>query len=177
MGEMEDISQIILRSLESFIVDIRRRRWFGRENEAINFFVFGHLLDHIDPNGPFHDPAQVGIEVAVKQVSGRKCAKEKVRKDLVIWRKPGDNYWIRGRKRARPPLAIIEWKVIRNKPVKANSRYDIDWLKTFTGAHRKTVGFAISARVEGARSVALWTRIQKGEIIDSGTIPDSSKEG
>jgi hypothetical protein len=171
MGEMDDINEIILRSLEAFLTDIRRNRWYGRENEAINLFIFSHLLDNIGINGPFYDRAQVGIEVAVTQVSGRKGAKDNVRKDLVIWRKPGDNCWVRRRKQARPPLAIIEWKVIRDGLIKGNNRYDLDWLKKFTGKHRKTTGYAVSVGIESANSKLIWSRIELGELIDSGRIP------
>lgn len=74
---------------------LRDSEWYGRENELVNLFAHSFLRGRIGPNGPI-DVAQLGIEVAVKQLDEIQ-GKEVVRKDLVVWSKPNETVWV-GRK-------------------------------------------------------------------------------
>src|SRR4030095_1492614 len=62
---------------------LRTSDWWGRENEVVNLYAHRFLAEHASSQGPLYSLRQVGIEVAVRQLSGR--GKFYVRKDLVIW--------------------------------------------------------------------------------------------
>ncbi len=45
-------------------------RWYGRERELVNLYVFSHLCERLDAGSPLFDRGQISIEVAVKQALG-----------------------------------------------------------------------------------------------------------
>src|SRR6059036_1119248 len=66
-----------------------RRRWFGREREAISLYAVDFLRRRCQTGSVLSDARQIGIEVVVPGVPGlnrkRPC---RVNKDLVIWPAP-----------------------------------------------------------------------------------------
>lgn len=98
--------------------------WYIREHEAVNLFVFGHLV-HLFEQYPQLDITQIGIEVPVLQVDPRQEKKKYgARKDVVIWSK-GKMTPFKGvdvstlsrclidlRAPGQKPFAVMEWKHI-----------------------------------------------------------------
>jgi hypothetical protein len=89
---------------------LRSEQPFARENELVNLFAFGPLLDAIAPELPIASARQVGIEVAVRQPARTAAGKLVVRKDLVIWSDPGQTAWAADGSLGPDPLSVIEWK-------------------------------------------------------------------
>ena len=89
-----ELDAIIKSSLKSFYQQVDRG-WWGRENEAVNLYAWGHLAKEVRPKGILHDLTQIGIEVAVRQkpLPKFKGIARTVRKDLVIWPEPAMNLW------------------------------------------------------------------------------------
>jgi len=147
----EELDQLIRAVLVAFAEDLGSHEWFGRENELINLFVFGHLLKLGYPPRGVMDPAQIGIEVAVPQLSDwSERSRQDVRKDVVIWSTPGVTCWSGPRQHAEPPLAILEWKSLNNvgvkeRPVQKRREYerDVDWLVRTTPRFDGMIGYAI----------------------------------
>lgn len=138
---MEPLDQIISRSLKSFLDYINMHSWTGRENEAVSLYAFGFLQKDCSQDGPLYDPMQIGIEVGAADTA--KSPKSQVRKDLVIWTKPGANRWYPADPRSEP-LAIMEWKVrrpgIKRQPT---SHADVDWLSEHCKSQTQTMGYAV----------------------------------
>lgn len=112
-----ELNAIVKASLRSFWNDIEG--WYGREREMVSLFCFRHLLPHCQPGTVLHDAAQIGIEVAVPQLSGEvlhrlKCKRD-VCKDVVIWAEPKLTVWDCDLKPCREPLSVMEWKVINQR--------------------------------------------------------------
>lgn len=64
------IDDLIRSTLSSLTDELSTVEWTGRrEREVISLFCFGHLLRECRPGAFLHDPTQIGIEVAVPQVS------------------------------------------------------------------------------------------------------------
>jgi hypothetical protein len=135
---LKEIERIIENSLVDFLKKIKKNKWVGRENEAINFFAFSNLIKRFNKsNVILRDPAQIGIEVAVPQLRGK--GKKEVRKDLVIWNKPGMTNW----NKCGQPIVIMEWKFRAfPKQRKKSSSYDIHWLKSFS--RKNFIGYSVN---------------------------------
>ena len=137
----KSLDEIIGRSLRSFLDYIIEVGWTGRENEAVSLFAFGFLQKECSHNGPLYDPTQIGIEVGAAE--SPKSKNSQVRKDLVIWPKPGVNRWYPAKPHSEP-LAIMEWKVrrpgIKRQPT---SNADIDWLLEHCKRQTQTLGYAV----------------------------------
>ena len=140
----------VAKSLKGFLAYVRGTRWEGRENEAISLYAFGFLRKCFTGKGVLRDPMQIGIEVGAADTP--KGKRSQVRKDLVIWRKPGCNRWHPDGPRSEP-LAIMEWKVRRTgfRSGSSNDR-DIEWLTTHCKNHRKTVGYAVWLDLRSAKA-------------------------
>ena len=109
----EELESIIKTSLREFIKGINAEKWVGRENEAVNVFVFSYLLKKIKDGAILFNPGQIGIEVAVPQINFNKEKsknKRQVRKDLVIWEKPFMTCFNKDKKPENYPIAVLEWK-------------------------------------------------------------------
>jgi hypothetical protein len=126
--------------------------WQGRENELVNLFAQHCLVMEMVPGGPLHSSSQLGIEVAVPQVSG--SIKRFVRKDLVIWPEPLMTAW------SGTPAAIVEWKRDRI----SHCTGDIEWLKQFTRQYPETVGYSVCGFIKGQRGIC-YTKVQNGESL------------
>jgi hypothetical protein len=143
---------IIERSLKRLDSFLKNPSWQGRENEVVNLYTHDFLTEEISQKGPLKSLSQVGIEVAVPQVTG--SSKKLVRKDLVIWPRPQMTAWPEG----SLPAVIMEWK--RDTP--AACAQDIVWLSVFTARFPQTLGVAVCAILSGTRGVE-WTIIEKGK--------------
>jgi hypothetical protein len=147
--------RIIEGSLERFDEALSSDGWLGRENEVVNRFAHEYLYATAASDLPLYSLRQIGIEVAVPQVTPR--GKAHVRKDLVLWRHPLHNPW----HLERPcPAAIIEWKAA----LRASCHHDIEWLRCFTRRFPDTIGYSARAFVWKGRGVA-WVRIERGNIV------------
>lgn len=154
------IDSVVRSAAESFAAELRATGWYGRENETVNLFILRHLLRECQPGRVLHDPAQIGIEVAVPQLPGAN-RKRQVRKDLVIWPTPGMTCWNERREPTVRPLSIIEWKVRRREM----SAQDLDWLVEFSRDDRAFVGYAFLAWPRGGASMLHCARVFDG-IVD-----------
>lgn len=131
--------------------------------------MFSYLLKEIKPNLLLYAPAQIGIEVAVPQVSDfTDGARHKavVRKDLVIWHKPEITCWDGNKQIANYPLAIIEWKLHGfRKPRKGqfkNSSVDLLWLQKFSKDREDFIGYAVSIDITDQKYKMVVTKVTRG---------------
>jgi len=133
---------------------LKTRDWNGRENEVVNLFAHEFLPMEIRPDSVFYSLSQIGIEVAVWQVSGSR--KKYVRKDLVLWNEPLLNPW---HKSNPAPAAIIEWK--RNDLRLRET--DIEWLQKFTNRFPQTIGYSACAMLRKNKGVD-WKKVEAGFV-------------
>jgi len=139
---INELNIIIERSLKEFITYVRDQSWFGRENEAVSLYAFGFLQRECSTTGPLIDPTQIGIEVGAARTP--KGPNSRVRKDLVIWPRPGMNCWYPTSDISNNPIAILEWKVCRPKTsTLKGKKHDIEWLKAHTSTHKECVGYSV----------------------------------
>lgn len=158
---MDTITKI-KKSLEQFLDEVNQEKWYGKERELINRFVFNHLINMVEINSDFYSPAQIAIESRVKQIksiTGRN--KKEVCKDLVIWQKPNQTVWADGAN----PLLIMEWK-FGNGGLYSD---DIEWLEKFTRDNQSTTGIAINIDIDEVYSIKA-ALIYQGKIIDKSWI-------
>jgi hypothetical protein len=66
MMNRREILQGAFGQLDSFL---KTADWHGRENEVVNLFAHRFLAEQVPAQGPLRSLRQVGIEVAVRQVS------------------------------------------------------------------------------------------------------------
>jgi hypothetical protein len=138
---MIELDGIISNSLKAFLAYINQTNWTGRENEAVSLYAFGFLQKECSQEGPLYDPMQIGIEVGAADTP--KGPNSQVRKDLVIWKAPGENRWNPTYQESEP-LAIMEWKVWRPETKRhPSTSADISWLSQHCGKHPETVGYSI----------------------------------
>ena len=150
------------RMLLEYFSEIKMERWFGKEREIINRFVFSKLVINLRCCKEFYNPAQIGIEVRVNQV---KVGKNKVCKDLVIWKYPNQTIW----SEEKVPLCIMEWKHQNREP----SEYDIEWLKAYTSINANCFGIALNINNNTEYTIKA-VLIENGEVIDSDWINSST---
>jgi hypothetical protein len=164
---INEIDQMIDRSLRRLAEDTQVRRWRARERNWVNYFAPRHLISECSPDGPLKDCAQIGIEVGVPQPPFYK--KLAVGRDLVIWANVGDTCWTQTdeatasvfNERWPPsthPLAILEWKVWRpNHPKgsKKSRNHEREWLKNYCRWQPSVLGYAIE--IDGTVSPATLT--------------------
>ncbi|PIR43981.1 hypothetical protein COV23_02320 [Candidatus Wolfebacteria bacterium CG10_big_fil_rev_8_21_14_0_10_31_9] len=152
---MDEIIEISINELNDYL---KNSNWYGRENEVINLFAHTFLIKYLGKDG-FTSISQIGVEVAVKQLSllnGKKL----VRKDLVIWGQSNETVWDDNREPKNTPIAVLEWKV--NYISKCDG--DIEWLKEFTKNYPKVTGYSICAFINDKRGVS-YKKIKNGVIV------------
>lgn len=142
--------------LTEFFLEIQKENWPAKEREIISRFAFSKLVKNTDQCPKFYDPAQLGIEVRVKQIFGEN-KKEFVCKDLIIWKDPNSTAWTQN----NLPIVIMEWKYNNKAP----SEYDIDWLKNFTQENQSCIGIAVN--IDNTPNYML-----KALLIEKGSIKD-----
>lgn len=145
-----ELDALIRSTLTAFTDSIFASGWRGREREAVSLYAAGFLQPLCNPGGPLRDPTQVAIEVTVPPAPGHN-PKGRVNKDLVLWPEPRMTVWDSDWKVKNVPLAILEWKVFRSgmRGAPAVSTYDLEWLKSFSGAHPQFVGYAVTVNLVG----------------------------
>lgn len=159
-----DFTEKLKTKLEQFIDEIHQERWYGKERELINRFVFNHLINMVENGTDFYSPAQIAIEGRVKQnLHPGGNQKKEVCKDLVIWRQPNQTIWTG----EEDPLIIIEWKF--NKDGQLYEK-DIEWLKDYTRSNMTTKGVAVSIGKDYTSRAVL---ISLGEVINENWINKS----
>lgn len=116
--------------------------WFAKEHDCVNRFAMAHLVPACAPGCVLHDPAQIGIEVALKQPRrvGRKRA---VNRDLVIWEHASGTCWNPRMRPVLAPLAVLEWKSKHPRQRKQNTDKDRAWLRRFTRDNQNSVGYSV----------------------------------
>jgi hypothetical protein len=129
------LKALLKQILTEFFFEIQQDEWFGKERELVSRFAFSKLVTNINSNPEFYNPAQIGIEVRVKQLSGIN-KKEFVCKDLIIWKEPNSTAWTNN----NVPLVIMEWKHNNGKP----HNYDIQWLEEYTSINKSCFGIALN---------------------------------
>lgn len=141
------IIEVSLQRLDGFL---KTSAWVGRENEVVNLFAHRFLPMELAADSPLAALDQIGIEVAVPQVTP--SVKKYVRKDLVLWSEGLHSPW---HPEAPSPAAIIEWKVTDRVRCEA----DIEWLRLFTTRFPGTLGYSVCALMDGERGLH-WTRVE-----------------
>jgi hypothetical protein len=153
MPSAETIDALIRSALGALVEDSHVKDWWAKENNWVSYFAFKYLVDHCRRFGI--DPAQIGVEVSVPQAPGRKT--RGVRKDIVIWPKPGMTCWLEGWKAGCHPTAIMEWKV--HRPFRRNPLVHLErkWLKDYCKKNRAVLAYAVE--VDGTQqplSMKCW---------------------
>jgi hypothetical protein len=109
---LKQIDTIVRDSLTEFVADVFGSSWKGREREAVSLYAFGYLQRQIRKGGILRDPTQIGIEMTVPSKKSLN-PKERVCKDLVLWREPNMTCWNTGTADARGDEAnqdfIVPW--------------------------------------------------------------------
>jgi hypothetical protein len=116
--------------------------WFAKERDCVNRFAMAHLVPACAPGSVLHDPAQIGIEMAVKQPSGV-GARPAAPKDLVIWDEPCVTCWSPEMLPKRSPLAVLEWKAQRPTAATQDTEKDREWLTAFSRDNPASVGYSV----------------------------------
>lgn len=166
MQATAEIDDVVRASLTDMLSWIREARWRGREREAVSLYSFGFLQKHFNPGQLLHNPAQIGIEVAVPGVGSRN-RKKQVCKDLVIWAEPAMNCWDALGSATQTPLAILEWKVSQ-RDTAGPSAYDVDWLTRFSSPRGHRVrGVARRQRAQAPQGRAGSKRSCAGGLAES----------
>jgi hypothetical protein len=150
-----ELKQELKRMLLECFSEMKLEKWFGKEREIINRFVFSKLVKNPGCCKEFYDPAQIGIEGRVKQI---KEGKNEVCKDLVIWKYPNQNIW----SEEKIPICIMEWKHQKRVP----SEYDIKWLKAYTAKNIQCFGIVININ-NNPEYLIKAVLVENGEVINS----------
>jgi hypothetical protein len=143
MNAVNDLDNILTQAFSDFFADMPSD-WHAKERDCVSRFVFGYLINECKEGTAFESPAQLGIEVAVKQPAGV-GEKRTAHKDLVIWREPFQTSWDEGFAPVVIPHAVIEWKVER-KGKKEKTAHDIEWLEAFSVENPESVGYSTYLR-------------------------------
>ncbi len=162
--DVPEIDRLVQRVLTEFREFIVATGWRGREREAVSLFAFKHLVPACAPGAVLHDPAQIGIEVPVPQVTAG--GKSQVAKDLVIWPAPHMTVWGDDGNPSRTPAVVMEWKSagfpVRSAGERRRDR-DRAWLRAWTAAHGG-VGYSVGL-LFGPDEVRLATdRVVSGSV-------------
>ncbi len=116
--------------------------WFAKERDCVNRFAMAHLVPACTPGCVLHHPAQIGIEIGVKQPDGI-GTRPASPKDLVIWEEPYSTSWSSAMLPMRAPLAILEWKSQRPEKAKQKTDDDREWLCKFTEQNPNRLGYSV----------------------------------
>ena len=152
----DGLDELLARALTCFHAELVGTGWWGREREGIGLFVFGHLLPLVG-RPPLLHPTQIGIEVAVPQLS-RPGAKAQVNKDLVLWSEPRQTCWDASGRPVVAPRAVLEWKC----GARELAGRDLEWLVAFSRLHQGFTGFSVCFRAAGAASAVSAVRCEEG---------------
>lgn len=174
---MSTLERQLRPAFDQFAVELHEDAPFARENELVSLFAFGPLLRAIGPSAALFDPRQIGLEVAVPQLLRRPGGKAMVRKDLVIWRRPGQTAWTSTGAIGDSPLAVLEWKggrgTSRQRIAQREHDHDLSFLHAVTSSG-ETEGYLVRAsfgesgwslrvgRVHAGKSEPNWFPLERG---------------
>lgn len=169
---VSEIDRIVRASLMSFLEDVFRSSWKGREREAVSLYVLGHLQKQCGEGKILRESTQIGIEAAVPS-SLELNPKGRVCKDLVLWREPKMTCWNERWEAVNPPLSIMEWKAFRLPSSKAQVYpQDVAWLKSYSTlfssifAGHPFVGYAVALDLLQRKFRLSVTRVESGGARD-----------
>ncbi len=135
---------------------IHAEKWFGKERECVNRFVFSKLVKAVGCCPEFMHTEQIAFEGRMKQVSS--SSKKEVCKDLVIWKYKNQTCFATEN---LPPQGIIGWKHRKKQPFP----YDIEWLKHYTQFYPSCFGIALNIENESEYRAT-------GGVITQGNVQD-----
>jgi len=142
------LDRLLRTSLTAFVADATAEQWQGKERDCVNRFAMGYRVAACGKHHFLAHPPRIGVEMAVAQPS-RVGVRPTAPKDLVIWRRPWSTCWDDDENAALAPLAVIEWKVSRGRKGGRDTTYDEAWLRAFTRANPKSVGYSVAVRFRG----------------------------
>ena len=158
MNIVNDLDAILTQAFSSFLAELPSD-WHAKERDCVSRFVFGYLINECKEGTAFESPAQLGIEVAVKQPEDV-GEKRTAHKDLVIWREPFQTSWDADFDAVAIPQAVIEWKVER-KGKKEKIAHDIEWIEAFSVENPESVGYSTYLRFPKYGSGDIGLAVQK----------------
>ena len=94
MNITNTLDDVLTQAFRNFLSDLPSD-WYAKERDCVSRFVFGYLINECREGTAFESPAQLGIEVAVKQPAGV-GEKRTAHKDLVVWRELFQTSWDEG---------------------------------------------------------------------------------
>ena len=148
---------VVEETLDAFAAEVLNTDWCGKEHDWVNRYAHGCLLKRCSPGSEFFDPAQLAIEVGVPQPSKmepgssppvRRFTAAAVRRDLVVWREPGQTCWSADWNAVNHPLAILEWKVHRPRRKNRDQPHERKWLTSYSREHPAVYTFAVEVRLD-----------------------------
>jgi hypothetical protein len=165
--EINDLDDIVRRTLSAFANDISVNGWSGRrEREAVSLYALGYLASAVRPGSVFFDVSQIGVEVPVPQLpidspvhKGAKRVKTQVCKDIVIWPQPAMTCWDHDGRPTVFPKAVMLWKSA-NQPDSA----DMEWLQYYSMGRRNFVGYAVATAGYGDSIRLQCARVAVGRM-------------
>ena len=158
MNAVNDLDDILTQAFSDFLADMPSG-WYAKERDCVSRFVFGYLINECKEGTVFESPAQLGIEVAVKQPAGV-GEKRTAHKDLVIWREAFQTSWDEDFQAVAIPQAVVEWKVER-KGKKEKTAHDIEWIEAFSIENPDSVGYSTYLRFPKRGSGDVGLAVQK----------------
>jgi hypothetical protein len=162
---ISQIDAVIRGALLAFVDGLHACDWRGKENDFVNRFAHGFLVQRCSEDSFLHHPTQIGIEVPVPQPP-KVGIRPSARKDIVIWPKAWMSCWDASWRPLNKPLAILEWKVVRGRGSGRGDRRDHRWLTAFSGWEPRFVGFSvILSRLPAPRSHLTVRRYQGGKPV------------
>ncbi len=165
---ISQVDAVIRETLLEFLGGLHACDWRGKENDFINRYAHGFLLQRCSQESFLYHPTQIGIEVAVPQPPGIGI-KPAVKKDLVIWPRAWMSCWDASWRPLNKPLTVLEWKVVRGRGSGGGDAHDHNWLTAFSSFEPRFVGFSVILsvlptakphltvrRYQGGKSVLDW---------------------
>lgn len=156
------LSDVIRQTLTDFEEWLVTTAWRGKEADCVNAYAHGFLLPAAVERVDGFDPMCLGIEVGVPQAPGHGKNKA-VRRDLLVWREPGQTTWDASWNAVELPAVIIEWKARRKGRAKLDS-YDLEWLRKVSAEHADFTGWAVTVDFTGEQAGLLVARVEGGEV-------------
>ena len=136
--------------------------WRGKESDCVNLFAHRFLFERIETGAAIECATQVGIEVALKQPEGR-YTRPASNKDLVIWSEPLQTTWSATWKPIYSPMAVIEWKVYRQRfPRRGFHKHDEEWIEAYTQENTGSLGYVVSVDLTHTGPAVHWKQANQG---------------
>ena len=143
MKPTNNLDDILTQAFSSFLAELPSD-WHAKERDCVSRFVFGYLIHECKEGTAVESPAQLGIEVAVKQPAGV-GEKEQHTKTLLS----GESLFRQAGMKTSKLLLFrtpslngrLSEKVRREK-----TAHDIEWLEAFSIENPESVGYSTYLR-------------------------------